>query len=267
LHGSEPARVIDFASAAIFVEREIISIDADIIDWGEHHYQVYQPSANITYTPTVTRYAQEILPVLARAGRRNLLLEAIPTGSEVQAEINWFYWDQNRQINAANTPFLWRSIQGNDSDGFLLLFNEARRLGVDIYGGGLTVEQARNTIWRGDYLQRNDFRRLAAGWVTQNMRDRVDELRRNHPGIRLDIYGGCAHNNIFVTAEDLGRGRNYGEYFRSRFGRRYVVVDLITPYDPPVSTCHARRPNRLSQRGVTVVNDFTSSYTLFFLQN
>ncbi|MFH1361528.1 MAG: hypothetical protein ABIH69_02600, partial [bacterium] len=69
-----PEGVSHYVSAADFVERAVLPINPRVVAWGEIH-----PDPGSTYTPTITRFAREILPTIAASGRNRLIIESLPS--------------------------------------------------------------------------------------------------------------------------------------------------------------------------------------------
>jgi len=256
-----PAGVTHYASATIFVEREVLPFNPRLIAWGEIHQE-----RGATYVPTVTRFAREILPGFARGGDENrLILEVVPSGQRVAVELDRFFHQQPPiELSQANTPLLWEAIQGEDMEGYILLFNEARRLGIEIIGGGLSISEAERTTRQPDFENNNELQRLAARLITVRMRQAAVAQLRQHPRARVQMYGGAGHNNRRASAYDNVRQRNFGQYFARWLGDRYLAVDLVLPYRQEVARTLTDRIDLVPQRGVTVITNELGSISVLY---
>ena len=248
---------ITAAASSTEVITSILRLNPSVIAFGEIH-----PSSD-SYTPTITRFTREILPALASHGIRDLILEAIPNDPVLDTELDSFY--RTGLLSRQHTPQLWASIQGVDREGYRQLLFSARRLGVRIHGGGVTISQADATIRRRDYLQRDDLQALAVRYIRDNTLSKANQLLDQ--GRRIAIYSGFLHNNLTLTQEDISRGRSFGPQLSARTARdrgRYIEFDLILPYSFPDH--YIDIPNwqeMLPQRGVTSIRR-GDSYLLLY---
>jgi hypothetical protein len=258
--GQQPAsggEEITIAASSTEVINSVLRLNPSVIAFGEIH------PANDSYTPTITRFAREILPTLASHGIRDLILEALPNDPVVETELASFY--RTGLLSRQQTPQLWASIQGVDREGYRQLLFSARRLGVRIHGGGASISQAYATIRRRDYLQRDDLQALAVRYIRDNTLSKANQLLDQ--GRRIAIYSGFLHNNLTLSQEDISRSRSFGPQLAARATRdlgRYIEFDLILPYSFPNHYIDlANWQELLPQRGVTSIRR-GDSYLLLY---
>ena len=232
-----------------------------VIGFGEinpfYHY-------NVKYT--VERFADDILPVLARNGIKDLALEAVLTDPQVQKELDAYY--RNGQIG----PQLNRCLRGYDYNGYLKLFARAKALGIKIHPGGMTWSEAQSTIFLPSYgntFASYHLAKKAFGYNGKAVLRTVNMIRSY--GKKIAFYSGYLHNNTRIdpSAKSWPQSAHAGDLLRRTLGNKYTEVDIFTPYsikrenqEPYIGLNNWARYQ--PKNGATLVNTKNNRYIILY---
>jgi len=247
-------------SAAV---QPILAQHPQVIAFGEFH-----PEWGFTYQSTIARFTEEVLPQLATEGICHLLFERILTDPVIEAELETFY-STNCEIDQEHTPTLLKYIEYADQQDVIKLLKKARELGIRIHPGGMSIEQALETIKNENYLNSSALRARAACYAGIALKNAVKNLLGQNQEIRLAVYSGLPHNNINPLPGQVENGINFGQELSQTLGEKYIEVDLVLPVDNTTVDLFVRIPNwrdYIPPEGVTAVQN-GRSYTLFFPRN
>lgn len=184
---------------------------------------------------TVERFADEILPLLARKGFKDLVLEAVLTDAAVEKDLKYFYRTGN--LGFLFTPKLNRCLNGRDYNGYVKLLKKARKLGVKVHPGGMAWAEAQATIFRSTYSSslKSSSLALAKRAAIYNGRAIMKAVKKvnglSTAGKRVAFYAGYLHNNVRAQNNTGFASSIYlGIPLRSKLGNAYAEVDLFVPY-------------------------------------
>jgi hypothetical protein len=233
--------------------KALLKNDPWVVFFGELHKA--EPE---TYESTMERFAEQILPRMAKAGYRDLIFEFIPDDPVVEREIENFY--KTGILNEEVAPNLLMNVTIFDYCTIIDVLTAARELGIRVHGAYLSLSEIPKTIESDEYDTSEEMRDYTAALIVGHETRRIDELRAG--GRKFMIYGGLAHNDLRATET--------GEYLDRLYGNRYFEVDLIVPEAlahlpaderPYVAPLNWRK--LIPTRGVTVLRH-ANSYYLFF---
>lgn len=216
-----PETPVHYDSTAEAVRALLDDSDPRIIAFGEFHPCADPPG----YKTAKAYFAEEVLPVLKDEGITDLIIEQILNDPAIVAELDAFYKDITMVIGETTTPTLWKTFKFyiNQQD-LINILNKARELGIRVRPGGMTLEQAAETIHNPNYNTELSLR--AWNYTESAGRAAVDGLLEGEG--RFAIYGGAKHHN-FVSSRIRERegGTNYGEYLAGRLNDDYMEVEIF----------------------------------------
>lgn len=204
-----------------------------VIAFGEIH-------AQDGYSKVTTDYfAENIIPVLAAAGYKDLVWEFLPYNGGTQDDMNSYKIMleeiERLDINKDRVfdekfkdkfPKLYCALYSCESPQPLLkIILSAKRRGINIHGGGLTFSQ---TAKLEKALKSGNSKTIKNTWedttniIGKNSYKAIETLLRR--GKRVLSYGGAAHNDIKPASLTFGYdlAKEYGL-------KNYLEVDLIVP--------------------------------------
>ncbi len=194
--------------------------NAKVIGFGEiSPYQRY----SVKYS--IQRFSDEVLPVLARKGIKDLVLEAVLTDPQIKSELEAFY-----RTGRIHFPRLRRGV-GCDYNGYVALFKKARALGVRVHPGGISWSEAQATIFLPSFGSLSlSLGKIAAKYLARRLMKAVSRLYR--AGRRVAFYAGYLHNNSIPQRNSRVATREIylGIPLRRKLGKNYVEVDMFVPY-------------------------------------
>ena len=194
--------------------RRIMAGDPQVVAFGEVH-----KTDKLSYQSTSTHFANEILPLLPQYGITDLVLEAIPDDPRLDAELANF---MKTGVITYNSQ-LGQWLDGPDRCGYLAILEQARKSGITIHGGHLSLAEAPNAFQVGALYDRDP------DGVTREIRDHTyNKIKKLvSEGKRVASFGGMRHNNIKPAPQDTDA--SYGDELRQEIGSRYREVDLLVP--------------------------------------
>ncbi|MBI5699715.1 hypothetical protein HZC35_05340 [Candidatus Saganbacteria bacterium] len=214
---------VHYDSTAAAVRDLLDDADPRVIAFGEFHPCSDPPG----YKTAKAYFAEEVLPVLKDEGITDLIIEQILNDPAIIAELDAFYEDKTMVIGETTTPTLWKTFKFyiNQQD-LINILNRARELGIRVHPGGMTLEQAAETIHNSNYQHSIELKLRSWNYTESAGRAAVDRLLEGEG--RFAIYGGAKHHN-FVSSRirECEGGTNYGEYLAGRLTDNYIEIELF----------------------------------------
>lgn len=241
-----PEAPVHYDSTADAVRALLDDSDPRVIAFGEFHPCSDPPG----YKTAKAYFAEEVLPVLKDEGITGLIVEQILNDPAIIAELDAFYADNTLAIGQTTTPTLWKTFEFYlDRQDLIKMLNKARELGIRVHPGGMTLEQAAETIHNPEYngsnrVLRNELHLRAWNYTEAAGRAAVDRFLEGTG--RVAIYNGAKHHNLISSRIfEIEGGTNYGEYLSQRLGQDYMEVELY-----PLAGLRALTPSMQDYHGV-----------------
>lgn len=237
-----PETPVHYDSTAAAIRDLLDDADPRVIAFGEFHPCADPPG----YKTAKAYFAEEVLPVLKDEGITDLIIEQILNDPAIIAELDAFYIDKTLVIGETSTPTLWKTFKFyiNQQD-LINILNKARELGIRVHPGGMTLEQAAETIHNPCYDRSIDLHFRAWSYTESAGKAAADRLLEG--GGRFAIYGGSKHHNyVSCRIGEREGGTNYGEYLAGRLNGDYMEIEIF-----PVDGLRTQNPNILEFFGVS----------------
>lgn len=216
---SPPAETATHYPSLAEAVQPILALHPQVIAFGEFH-----PSNGYDYRTAKVAFAEEILPLLAQEGIKNLIIEQILNDPMIISELDRFY--KTGKLGADATPLLWSTFEHyTDRDDLIKILIAARKLGIRIHPGGMTLAQAQETIFRDNWCCNSEIQLRGWHYAEQAARSQIKNLLKE--GVRFAIYNGVKHHNLVAEhVTEAEGGTNYGEYLSQTLGNKYSEVEL-----------------------------------------
>jgi len=168
----------------------------------------------------VRLFAEEILPQMAREDFHELVLEIFPHGEPGdQIEIELAEFNRTGRIGRE----MYRFIRVTDRPYFELLLNEAYRLGITIYSGGVDYGNVEETVLHPSFGSSPARIQTAINEINRNSGQAISRLAGNRK--KVFSFNGCLHNNLRPDQASSGFGAAVDRLFHGRT----VEVDIVIP--------------------------------------
>lgn len=205
--------------------KDILICEPQVIAFGEIH-----PDPGFAYKSTKARFTENVLYLLASSGIRDLIVEQILNDPKIEAELKYFY-DSGCEIDKKNTPTLVDNIKYSDKQDLINMLKRCRELRIRVHSGGMTINQAKMTIKRADFVENNELKKKARILTGKATKSKITYLLSSAPGSRFAIYGGIIHNNRAPINNQKSDGTYFGYYLSGILREKYFEVDLVAPQE------------------------------------
>ncbi len=227
--------------------KELVEVfDPQIISFGEFHNEV-----GGDFRSTSLRFGQDILPGLRTSGFTDLVLEFAPDNEAALIEL--VQLSHGKEVNAQNTPIVFRAAQGEDATGILSIYRNAPKL--NLYGCNVDL-QAEGIAWTPE--KRGQM-------IGQRARMIADSLLAD--GRQVITYTGIYHNDIAPYKGD--EQVSFGRHFSRKYS--YLEIDLIIPEmmgDFPMGELESRHYKPLvPDSGVMVYRESPRKFVFVFARS
>ena len=209
------------------------------------------------FTPTNTRFAEEILPLLPSFGIKDLVVEFLPDDPAADAELAIF---SLRGSLGADTPILNQWVSGTEAYGKLKTLETARENGITILGGSMNLAECPDPNKILEMFEEDPS--TVSNLVRDHIMRRMEQVLSE--GRAVASYVGIRHNNYAPASWDAEA--SFGDELFAQSGVRYVEVDLVVPelIEGHESQIGLEEPqNYIPASGVTLV-DQAPRYLIFF---
>lgn len=196
---------------------DILQLQPEVIAFGEAHALL----GTEQIVPTSTRFQAQLLPLLANAGARDLVVELLKPAVGCDASIA-----STRKVQAPVT----KQHAPENQNRFVELGHAARRAGVvphllepDCEEYGSIAKAGEDGVIR--------MLELIALKTEQSLLGLREKRRGSGTHALTLAYGGAVHNDVLNGSEGGGfrAGFSFGRTLTEATAGRYLAVDLIVP--------------------------------------
>lgn len=170
----------------------------------------------------VKAFSEQMIPLLARRGYKNLVLEVFPKGkpgSLIEKEIAAF----NRNGKIGNE--MLRFVEVDDRQNFIQLFKKAHSHGIRIHAGGVNYESVFETIWYPNFSSDPKRMKRTNEEIRRNSGEAIRSLAAR--GKKVFSLNGCIHNDLYPPARHTSA--SFGPELNRHFPKRVVEIDMVIP--------------------------------------
>ncbi len=201
-------RCLRFESAAAAVGA-LLELQPHVVAFGEAHARRGAPAV-----PTATeRFEREVLPVLARAGARQMVVELLLPATDCEQAV--------KAVEQVQKPVV-AAQDAQNQDRFVSLGHAAKALGITPFLLEPSCDELRSIQGSQDGVI--GMLELIA---TKTTRLLLKMQRTQSEPTLLLAYGGAMHND--VGADEATKSFTFGDAMVEATKGRYLAVDLIVP--------------------------------------
>lgn len=198
-----------FESAAAALEA-MLELRPHVLAFGEAHARRDAPSV-----PTATeRFERELLPVLAQAGARQMVVELLLPAANCEKALKAVEQVQKPVVAAQDTQ---------NQDRFVSLGHAAKARGITPFLLEPNCDEFRSIQAAGD----DGVVRMLELIASKTTRLLLKMQQKQSEPAVLVAYGGAMHND--VGADEATKPFTFGDEMVQATGGRYLAIDLIVP--------------------------------------